>query len=126
MNSPPIPPSPLTPQQVKDFLHRLRTESKNVIALFADSRVLCSVSGTAREVEGFLVVSPKHDAEIAESSGIRVAIAQLLALPCEFTDPREFKGSPFASFFETEVRFDFGLCFVFPQGGLFCLTEMKA
>jgi hypothetical protein len=117
--------SPLSPQEINDFLHRLSTESKKVVALFADSKMLCSVCGTARMVDGFLVVSPQHDAGMAETSGIRVALAQLCAVPCEFIDPREFKNGPFASFFETEVRFDFCLCFMFPKGGFLSLVEME-
>lgn len=122
MNS---PPKSLSPQEINDFLHKLSTESKNVVALFADFKVLCSVSGTGRVDGQFFVVSPKHDVGMAESSALRVPLAQLYAVPSAFIDSREFKNGPFASFFETEVRFNFSLCFVFPQGGLLTLAEME-
>jgi hypothetical protein len=124
MNSP-LKPSQLSPQELNDFLHRLSTESKKVVALFADAKVVCSVCGTARVLEGFLLVSPKLDAGIVETSSFRVALAQLHAVPCAFMDPREFKNGPFAAFFETEVRFVFCICCFLPQGGFLCLAEME-
>ncbi len=124
MNIPTEKPSPLSPQEIDDFIHKFTTDSKHVLALLATLGVHCIVNGTARIVEGSLMVSPQHDVGMVETSGLRVEIAPLRTATCAFIDPREFKSGPFASFFDNEVRLNFCLCFMFPQGGFLCLAEV--
>ena len=124
MNIPPEKPSSLSPQEIDDFIHKFTTDSKHVLALLATCGVNCVVNGTARKVEGSLMVSPQHDVGMVETSGLRVDISQLRKATCAFIDPREFKSGPFASFFDKEVRLDFCLCFMFPQGGFLCLADV--
>jgi hypothetical protein len=124
MNIPAEKPSPLSPQEIDDFIHKFTTDSKHVLAVSASYGVHCTVNGTARKVEGSLMVSPQHDVGMVETSGLRVDIAQLRTATCAFIDPREFKSGPFASFFDNEVRLNFCLCFMFPQGGVLYLAEV--
>jgi hypothetical protein len=50
----------------------------------------------------------------------------LLGAACEFADPREFKNGPFAAFFEQEIRFSFGLVFIFPNGSVLSFLDIAA
>jgi hypothetical protein len=124
MNIQPEKPSPLSPQEIDDFIHKFTTDSKHVLALLTACGVNCIVNGTARNVARSLVVSPRHDVGMVETSGLTIGISQLRTATCAFIDPREFKSTPFASFFDKEVRLEFCLCFMFPQGGVLCLAEV--
>jgi hypothetical protein len=118
------PPLPL--QDVKDFLHRLSTESKKVVLLFSDvnSGISASLAGKleiGKDGEFVIVHSlpsgPVVD-PLKELSSFRLLLPILLSFPCVFADPRELDGSPFAAFLAGGMRFSFAIIFALPAGFL--------
>lgn len=118
----------LPPQDVKDLLHRLSTESTKVLAVFFNSQIVISVIGTIEMVASGAITLRSATAGnpgILESSGLTAFMPFLLSVPCEFADPRLFDNGPFAGFFREEVRFEFGLTFIFPDGSILVFMEIK-
>jgi hypothetical protein len=120
--------SPLSSQEVTDFMHKFSTESKKILVFFVDVQLGLSFSQCGKVEMGAggspLMVRPAEGTSILDSSAFVTSLPTLLQLPCEFLDPRMFKGTPFAAFFEHEVRFSFGLVFVFPNRSFLAFVEV--
>jgi hypothetical protein len=115
----------LSPEEVKDFLHRLSTESKKVVLTFSDVNLGVSASLAGKLEIGkdgeFVIVhslptGPVVD-PLKELSTFRLS-PRILSFPCVFADPRELDNSPFASFVTGGMRFSFGIVFALPAGFL--------
>jgi hypothetical protein len=119
---------PLSPEEVADFMQRLNTESTKVAAVLFDTKAGFSVvlSGVLDITEGEVVlVHEGEELSLTEGALLRTSLAALRGATCEFADPLTFKGTPFASLFNRELRFSFGLVFAFPQGLVLALLEVE-
>jgi hypothetical protein len=96
-----------------------------VLAIYfsASHAIACTVAGKLSKIQGELLIHNEGASSITDASSLKVSIEPLLSRPCIFTDPREFANGPFASYFEKEVRFEFGLTFALP-GGMLALVEL--
>ena len=122
----------LPPQEVKDLLHKLSTESTKVCAMFFNSASLVAVtlSGQLQITEdGKVAVCSGGDLN-PFSPGLVEGLATLgptlLEAPCEFLDPRDFANTPFAGFFTVTARFDFGMVFMLPGGSMLALLSIAS
>jgi hypothetical protein len=112
--------TPLSPQEINDFIAKFSTSPANILVVFFDKSTAIGFStvGKLKMVGGgFFSVQDEGDVGMTESPSFNASIPSLLRFPCEFTDPRIFGDDPRArAFFSEEVRFDFGLVFVLPNG----------
>jgi hypothetical protein len=112
--------TPLSPQEVSDFIAKFSTSSANTLVVFFDKSTAIGFTTVGRLKlfdGGIFSVQDEGDVGITESPSFNASISGLVRFPCEFADPRSFKDDPKASaFFSTEVRFDFGIVFALPNG----------
>ncbi|MFZ0631681.1 MAG: hypothetical protein WA399_03115 [Acidobacteriaceae bacterium] len=102
-------------------------EAERVLAIYASAThgIQCGVVGKLKLfLEGNLSIQPEGNLSITEASALNTSIDSLLRFPCVFADSREFAKGPFASFFQEEVPFAFGLAFAFPNG-LLSIMELE-
>lgn len=112
--------TPLSPQEINDFIAKFNASPTNILVVFFDkpTGIGFTTVGKLKMVGGgFFSVQDEGDVGITESPSFNASIPSLVRFPCEFADPRDFKDNPRgAAFFTDEVRFDFGLVFVLPNG----------
>jgi hypothetical protein len=122
----------LPPQEVKDLLHKLSTESTKVRATFFNSAssIAVTLSGPLQFLEdGRFAVYSGGDLDPRSSGlveGLTMLAPTLLSAPCEFLDPRDFANTPFAGFFTITACFDFGLVFILPGGSMLALMSIAS
>jgi hypothetical protein len=123
---------PLSEQEIRDFIHKLSTESKKVVALFSNPSMGISFTLPGRLTLGLDGTITVHTEELGsrlpisgftKASVFTTSLASLLTVPCGFSDPREFKGVPPPGF-EREVPITFSLGFTFSNGSLLVLMEV--
>lgn len=109
----------LSPQDIKDFLHKLSTESTKVRAVSFDplsSICVCLCGRLGIADGGRLALTPGDESDEGVLDGLMLLESTLLDAPCMFADPLLFKDGPFAAFFANEGRFDFAISFALPMG----------
>jgi hypothetical protein len=125
--------NPLSEQEVRDFIHKLSTESTNVLVLFFNVSMGISFTLPGRltlGMDGAVTVHTEGPGSKLPISGFTKAsvfttsLASLLAAPCQFTDPRDFTVPPPPGF-ERDVPISFGLGFTLANGSILVLMDVS-
>jgi hypothetical protein len=119
--------NPLSEQEVRDFIHKLRTESTNVLVLFFNVSlgITFTLPGrlTLDEPSGVITVQTE-ELGFSKTAVFKTSLKALLAVPCGFSDPRDLVSPPPG--FEREFPMSFGLGFPFPDGSNLVLIDVSA
>jgi|ERR1035438_3617805 hypothetical protein len=113
-------PAPLTPEEAKDLLHKLITESINVQAMF-----FTPSSDVRLFLRGFVQTRPDGTLQVASDtnpSSPRIFFDPRRSSGARYGDGRAFAGTTPAGFFKD--GFSSALIFLFSDGSVLVLFEV--
>jgi hypothetical protein len=114
-------PSPMTPQEASDLLHKFITESINVHVMF-----FAPASDVRLFIRGFVEALPDGTFRLAQDkdpASPRVFFDPRRSSGARYGDGRAFAGTPPEGFFKKD--FSSALIFLFPDGSVLVLFEVS-